>query len=293
MSRKDDSGRTERTRTSSPPPASPEAINQEIERLPRELEQAREAVDESFLSLNESGALIALGALGVLGSAWATALLLQDILPAELIANTDFMAGVLLSAQKGLGARGGVAAVGLGWLILIGVAGHHLWQRVGAEERKIRPLWAAWAFGGVLVAFPSYELQATRPQVSVLAGLAIVSGIYVVVALLQRSDPLTRFFSWLGASWFGAVFGGLTLILFLAGILLPSPRALLAGILLASCLSLKAMFLGIRKLAKTREIHSLGGRIAFLLDQRAREEERRKVREQLERFVKTGTTQPV
>lgn len=294
MSRGDGAGRKESWGNALSLTPGAEAIDREIERLKVELEQAKGKAEESFLSLNESGALISLGVLGVLGSAWAVARLLQSVLPPELIANTDFMASVLLSAQKGLGTRGGVAAAGLGWLLLISLAGHHLWRRLtGTEMKGGAPLWAGWVFGGMLAVLPFYRFQTNRPQVSVLVGLAIVSGIYVVVALLQHSDQLARFFSWLGESWFGAAFGGTTLVVILTGILLPSPRALLAGILLASGLSLKALLLGIRKLAKTREIRLLRGQINFLLNQRVSDEEKRRVRDQLDQFMKSGTTQPV
>ena len=295
-------------------------IDREIEQLTHELDRARAAEDKSFLSVSESGTLITIGVLGLLGSAWVTARLLQQALPPTLVAHTDFLAGTLRAIQKGLGVRGAAVAGIVGWLLLALLGGLGLWEHLGDKvRRRVRPLAVAWIVGIVLVTLPFYEFQTgsapqtsrlvadatgTAPQdgfalragvapVSIALGLVIVLGIYTVVALLQPSHSLTGFFNWLDENWFGAFVAIGTLGLILTGVMIHSPNTLLVGILLASCLSLKALLLGIQKLTKARQVDSLVAQLSALHAQRARDEERRWVLSELDCFINPGTPQPV
>ena len=270
-----------------------ELIEEEIGRLKRDLENAKKEDNGKFLSLYESIALTTIGSLGVVGSAWMMARLLQHALPVHLLENADFAASLLASIQRGLGRAGVIAAAGLGWLVLVVLVVVYLWPRLVGGRTTDRLLWPGWIIGLGLVSLPFYEVQAVRPSLSIFIGLAVISGIYTVVAFLRYSGPLVHFFERFGESRFGIAFAGGTLVLLLVGALVPFAPSLMVGLLLGSSLSFKLLFLGIHNQAKRREVDNLNRQISSLQEKKIHDEERRRIRQELDHFIDQGSTQPV
>ncbi|HBL28387.1 MAG TPA: hypothetical protein DD490_16255 [Acidobacteria bacterium] len=269
-------------------------ILEDIRQLEEDMATAQEMAGD-LPSRLESGVLIALGGLGLLGAGQATSWLLQR--PGEEggpLAQADFALSILAATQRGLqslGDGGRSFAFSLGCLVIFALVGRQfLTRRPEEDEGSVPPsFWPAWALGLTLVMLPFYDFSKIQPAVNFFVGVAVSCGLYAVVLLLQRSATLQELFSQLDHRWIwgtlGAVMIGLNGLI-ASGFLGPNPRWAYLGIVLASCLSIQMLSLGLKGKASAEDSAVAGARRRLLYRQLAEERKEQRIREDLRRFIR-------
>lgn len=263
-------------------------IMEDIRGLEVEIAQERTAA-AGLPSRLESSALISLGGLGLLGSGQVTSWLLQWSSENSSTAQADFALSVLLAVQKGLEALGNggkATAFALGCLMVLGLVAQHILGRTRPEEEESQPpSWPPWALALTLVILPFYNFSQIQPAVNFFVGMAVSCGLYAVVLLLQKSEVLQRLFSQFDHWWFGTAIGIIAIALIAAGFLGDRPRWAYLGIVLASCLSIQMLSLGLQGKAHAASYAAKNARRRALYERLAQERKEQRIREELRRFI--------